>query len=266
MTRTISERTDDLPNLMVSALSEVVTITINRPEVRNAIDQSTWRDLLTAVEWLASSTCRVIILRGAGDQAFSAGVDLKELASIYPDESASRDYVELMEEVFASIESSPQVVIAMVGGSAIGAGAELAVAADIRIAGEGVVIGIPAVRLGLAMTMRDIERLDRLIGSGRAKWLAYSGGLITADTALDWGLVDDVIRARELESATYRLAEEISRNSPVSLRLMKQSFVRIRPNSHANIWQSVGPAWTSSDLREGMEARTQRRLPNFVGR
>jgi len=172
----------------------VSVLTIDRPDVLNALNRATWRALRDA---LASTTteaprAKVLVIRGAGERVFLAGADLSELDAVRHDPAACRDYVELVESVMSAIEQLPMPVITMVNGSAVGAGVEIMAASDIRMARAGAHIRIPAAKLGLAITALDINRLERVIGLGRTQWLLLSGETITAEDAQSWGLVHTV--------------------------------------------------------------------------
>lgn len=246
------------------------TITLDRPSVRNALDVATWRELAARLDEVRADPggVRVVLLRGAGDKAFAAGADIAELREAARSAAASRAYVELVESVMRRIETLPQPVIAVVGGDAVGAGLELMAACDLRLARAGARVGIPAARLGIAITGQDLQRLERLVGVGRVKWLMLTARLVDVDEALRWGLVDEVHPADALEREAVALAREVAANSASTHRLTKQALLAYRASASEDDEAGFAcslPAWSSASLAEGIAAFLERRTPNFPG-
>ena len=245
--------------------NRVAVLTINRPSVLNALDRGAWRALRDALAIVATETPRdnVLVIRGAGERAFIAGADLSELEDVRRDAIASRAYIELVESVMSAVEHLPQPVITMVNGSAIGAGVELMAASDIRMARAGAHIGIPAVKLGLAITAQDIRRLERLIGLGRTQWLLLTGETITAEEGCSWGLVHSIHPSNQLEDVVMTLATRMARNSATSMQIMKESMRSAKPISNEDGFRQAMLSWAGDDLGEALQARAERREPNF---
>jgi enoyl-CoA hydratase/carnithine racemase len=243
----------------------VATITLDRREVRNALDTATWQALAETLDDLARAPARVrvVLLRGAGDKAFAAGADIAELRAASQTADGSRAYVELVESVMRRIETLPQPVIAVVGGDAVGAGLELMAACDLRLARAGARVGIPAARLGIAITGQDLRRLERLIGLGRLKWLLLTGRLVDAEEALRWGLVDAVHPPEALEREALALAREVAANSASTHRLTKEALRTSRDTGDDDGFACSLPAWSSASLAEGIAAFLERRPPDF---
>ncbi len=255
---------------VVASLDGVVaTITINRARVRNALDIHAWRELRACLDQVAADfpAVRVVVLRGAGGKAFVAGADLRELAEIAANPDRHHDYVELIESVMTRLETLPQPVIAAIEGPAVGAGLELMAACDLRVARAGSRMGIPAAKLGLAITGQDLHRLERLVGIGRVKWLLLTGKLVTAEKATSWGLVDAVYPESDFETELMALAAEIGSNSSLTHELTKRALATytnpVEQGAEAGFACSL-PAWSSPSLAEGLAAFTEGRPPDFL--
>ena len=245
---------------------DVATITVDRQQVRNALNADAWRRLRQLLDEAGGSypRVRVLLLRGAGDKAFVAGADIAELMELAATPEGRTTYIQLVESVMSAVETLPQPVIAVVSGDAVGAGLELMAAADLRIARAGVWIGIPAAKLGLAVTGQDLRRLERLVGVGRTKWLLMTGRLVDAETAFTLGLVDAVHPPEALEDAVAALARDVASNSALTHRLTKQALTALRDGEAENVgFERALPAWSSASLREGVAAFLQRRPANF---
>lgn len=257
------------PAVRLQVSAPLATVTIHRPEVRNALNIEAWNELAARLDEARNAfpAVRVVLLRGAGSQAFVAGADIKELSQIAGNSGRARAYVELVESVMKRLESLPQPVIAVVNGDAIGAGMELMAACDLRVAAEGGRLGIPAAKLGLAITGQDMQRLERIVGLGRAKWLLLTGRLIDVAVGLSWGLVDAVVSAAELDEQASALALEIAANSAVSNQLTKaalRTYVDPVAQGDEARFECSLPAWRSRSLAEGIEAFLSRRKPNYA--
>ncbi len=247
----------------------VTSIVFDRAAVRNALNQETWRALADRLDEVASAgdAVRVVLLRSTGSRAFVAGADIKELDEIRRSPLTIRTYVGLIESVMKRLEQLPQPVIAVVSGDAIGAGLELMAACDLRIAQRGARFGIPAARLGLAITGQDLHRLERLVGLGRAKWLLMTGQLIDTSTALDWGVIEAIHHASELDSEGLALAHLVAANSALTNRLTKQALLTYTDPVRSGEEQGLAcalPAWSGQSLAEGIASFLERRPPDFV--
>jgi enoyl-CoA hydratase/carnithine racemase len=186
-----------LANVLYEKKGSVAYVTVNRPKVLNALNTSTWADLLAAFEDAkADATVLGVILTGAGDKAFIAGADISELAHVeaYDAEESSR----FGQGVLDLIENLGKPVIAAINGFALGGGCETAMACTIRIAAEHAKFGQPEVKLGLLPGGRGTQRLPRLVGKGRALQLILTGETISAQEAYRIGLVNEVVPAAGL--------------------------------------------------------------------
>jgi len=202
----------------------IARITINRPEVRNALNQATRAELREAAGDLKKDKdVRVVIITGAGDKAFVAGADItefKEATPIAMEERAST----LGQQLYNDIENLPMPTIAMINGFCLGGGNELAMACDIRIASMNARFGQPEINLGFIPGGGATQRLPRLIGWGKAKELIYTGRLVDAAEAERIGLVDKVVPQDKLEETVNQLAETIAGKSPLIIRIAKKAI------------------------------------------
>lgn len=208
----------------------IATITLNRPEKLNALDGEVWLGLEEAAGAINHQPeVRVAILTGAGDRAFSAGLDLKAATS-FEQFSLGRplrgmfEIIQQMKGVFTMYEDLPVPVIAAVNGYCVGAAMELVMACDIRLASEAAIFTIPEVTLGFIPDMGGTQRLPRIVGPGKAKELIFTGRRIDAAEALRIGLVEHVCPKERLMSEAGQLAEEIAAIAPASVQGAKRAI------------------------------------------
>jgi enoyl-CoA hydratase/carnithine racemase len=201
----------------------VATLTLNRPAKRNAIDRPTLEALDAAVAALAADpAARVVVLRGAGPM-FSAGIDLSALSDLAaPDGVSLRRLIGRIQGILGAVAVLEKPVVAALHGACLGLGLELALAADLRIAEAGTRLALPELVLGLIPDCGGTTRLSRLVGTARAKRLIFTGDGVDAEEALAIGLVDEVAPAGGLDAAVARLAETLTRRSPVALSMAKR--------------------------------------------
>ena len=248
----------------------VATITLNRPDKLNAMDGEVWLGLEEAAgEIKHQPEVRVAILTGAGDRAFSAGVDLKAITS--PEGislglplRSGFEGMQRMKEIFSMYENLPVPVIAAINGYCIGAGLELVLACDIRVASESAIFSIPEITLGIIPDMGGTQRLPRIVGPGKAKELIYTGRRIDAAEALRIGLVDHVYPQDSLLSEARQLAEEIASQAPAAVQGAKRAInVAMSHSLEVGLTYETATALTSmgaaEKLREGAEALAQRK-------
>jgi enoyl-CoA hydratase len=246
----------------------VATITINRPEALNAFNTEQLNSFLAVVrDANADTSIRVLIVTGAGDRAFIAGADIAEMMDKSPREAL--EFAHLGHAVCNAIESSPKPYIAAINGFALGGGCEIALACDIRVASERARIGQPEVGLGIPPGWGATQRLPRLVGTGIAKEMIYTGRHLTADEALSSGLVNAVYPPDSLMAAARELAGTIARNSPAALaaskRAINQAAIADATTGKLFEAQIFALSFGSADQREGMAAFLERRKPDFTG-
>jgi enoyl-CoA hydratase/carnithine racemase len=195
-------------------------ITLNRPEVYNALKMSTLKELMKIVEELAhSKATRVVIITGAGEKAFCSGADLKERRTFTEDQV--RRYIHMIRETFTAIERLPRPVIAAVNGVALGGGMELALACDLRVADERAIFGLTETSLGIIPGAGGTQRLPRIVGKTKAKELIFTARRIDAAEAEKIGLVNQVVPKGKLMEAALDMAAMINENAPLALAQAK---------------------------------------------
>lgn len=260
----------EFKNIIYVREKGVARITINRPEVRNALNQATRAELREAVEDLKKDKdIRVVIITGAGDKAFVGGADITELKEATPmvmEERASTTG----QQLFSDIENLPMPVIAMINGFCLGGGNELAMACDIRIASKNARFGQLEINIGVIPGAGGTQRLPRLIGWGRAKELIYTGRIIDADEAERIGLVDKVVPQDKLEETVDQLAETIASKSSLIVRIAKKAINRgMYTDLAAGLSYERGNfvlCFATEDHTEGVTAFLEKRKPEFKGR
>ncbi|WP_051792424.1 enoyl-CoA hydratase/isomerase family protein [Amycolatopsis jejuensis] len=251
--------------LLVSDEDQVRWITLNRPEVRNAISPLMLSELETVLTASAEDNAvRVLVLTGAG-RAFCAGADLAVESDALPDVDLARS-----DAVFDLLERQPQPVVAAVQGAAAAGGLELLLCCDIVLAATGVRIGDVHANAGLLPGAGGSYRLPRRIGVNPARWLMMTGEMAPADDFRRWGLVHDVVPAAELIPAAGRLAQQLAEKSPLGLRRMKEllrdGLEQDRATGLAHALSVAQAHQKSAAYAEGVRAFAARRAPRFTGR
>ena len=246
----------------------VALVTLCREEAANALSRALLADLSAAFTTLAAQPPRAVVLTGQGDKAFCAGADLKERLGFSLDET--RAFLDELEATFAAVAGLPCPVIAALGGVAFGGGFELALACDLRIAAEGVTLGLPEVRLGIIPGAGGTQRLARLAGVGVAKELILTGRRIDAARALALGLVNAIVPRAELEAQAFALAAEIGEGGPLAVAQAKRAIDDGLGRSLAEGLAVERAAYevtlASEDRNEGLRAFAEKRKPVWRGR
>ena len=255
--------------VLYEAADHVATLTLNRPEVRNAMNTALREAMLERFTALASDDdVRVIVVKGAGDKAFSAGADIREFVeplvpTQFREQRRRIDFRQVMDRC-------PQPIIAAIRGIALGGGLELALACDIRIAADDALLGLTEVNLAIIPGGGGTQRLPRLIGRGKALEMILTGARIGAAEALRLGLVERVVPAADVLTAALDLARELAGRAPVALRYAKEAVVKGLGMSLDDGLRLEGDLSTllrtTEDRLEGARAFLEKRKPNWKGR
>jgi enoyl-CoA hydratase len=255
-------------NILVQKTAALAQITINRPKKLNALNKATIYELHKAFDALESDlNIKVIILTGSGEKAFVAGADISEFAHFTSDEGATLAR-EGQEILFNFIENLATPVIAAINGFALGGGLELAMACHFRIASDNAKMGLPEVSLGVIPGYGGTQRLPQLVGKGKAMEMIMTAGMISAEDAKAFGLVNHVTTQEELIPLVEKIASKILRNSSVAI---SATIVAINANFEDGVngfdaeINAFGECFGTEDFREGTTAFLEKRKPNFSG-
>ncbi|MBN20857.1 MAG: crotonase [Bdellovibrionaceae bacterium] len=244
-------------------------ILIDRPKALNALNTETLLELQKVLkETAVSSEIRVVVLTGGGEKAFIAGADITEMMGKNLSQGIS--FAKVGQEVTRLLESLPQPTIAMVGGFALGGGAEMAIACDFIYASDSAVFGQPEVGLGVIPGFGGTARLSRFVGLPMAKDLIFSGRKIKSDEALRIGLVNEVVKRSELNDFVMKRAQQIASHSAGAVRACKRVMNEFEETHGIDYKldmeaQEFGSLFGTKDQKEGMSAFMEKRKPNFEG-
>ena len=257
-------------NLLVTDADGVRTLTINRPDQLNALNRATIDELDRALnEAEADRSVRVLIITGSGPKAFVAGADIKEFAHFSVEEGKALS-ADGHTKLFDHVERLNKPVIAAVNGFALGGGLELAMSCHFRVASDNAKLGLPEVGLGVIPGYGGTQRLARLVGKGKAMELIFLGGagMIKADEALQWGLVNHVVPQDQLLAKCNELAAAIAKNSPTALgaaiRAVNAGYEPGANGLQREI-EEFGKCFGTADFKEGTSAFMEKRKANFMG-
>jgi enoyl-CoA hydratase/carnithine racemase len=251
----------------------VVRLTISNPAKRNALDHPILDAISATLAELGSSTsdARCVVVTGAHGM-FSAGYDIGEIPDDEFEERAERLVAHPFTQAIDALEAFPYPTLAALPGHTIGGGLELALACDLRVAQAGIRLGMPPAKLGLVYSHTGLRRFIDAIGAARTRELFLLGSYIDAATALAWGLVNRVVAAEELDAATLDLAGVLAGNAPLAQTGNKRviaALLRAEGELPADVEQELielrRASFASQDLREGMRAFAERRIPNWRG-
>ncbi|NMH89228.1 enoyl-CoA hydratase/isomerase family protein [Flavivirga algicola] len=255
-------------NILSEVNNSIVTITINRPKKLNALNKETINELHHVFkEADLDKNIKVIMVTGSGEKAFVAGADISEFAN-YNVEEGKVLAATGQELLFNFIENLSTPVIAAINGFALGGGLELAMACHFRVASDHAKMGLPEVSLGVIPGYGGTQRLPQLIGKGRAMELIMTAGMIDANSALSYGLVNHVTNLDELLPFCEKIADKIARNSPVAIsaaiRAVNANF-KDGVNGFSTEIQEFGNCFGSEDFKEGTTAFLEKRKADFPG-
>ncbi len=253
--------------LLIEIDSNVATLTINRPDKLNALNAQVIKDLSQAlVEIEANKDIKALIITGAGEKAFVAGADIKELSTL--NTQSGVELSKIGQSVFDQIENFSKPVIGLINGYALGGGSELALSCHMRIATENAIMGLPEVSLGLIPGYGGTQRMAALVGKGRAMEYILSGRQIKMDEAHKSGLVNHVYetKAYALEKS-HKLLNKIVANGTLALSYAIKAVNASAPNKHGLEEEArlFGALCATNDFKEGTSAFLEKRKPEFTG-
>ncbi|HWU44741.1 MAG TPA: enoyl-CoA hydratase-related protein [Bdellovibrio sp.] len=256
--------------LLEQKANGVWILTINRPEALNALNSTVLNEMAEALRQIGEmpyADARTLVITGAGEKAFVAGADIKEIHEL--DEDRALSFAQRGQSIFHELTLLKIPVIAAVNGFALGGGCELALGCDFIYASENAKFGLPEVSLGLIPGFGGTVRMARAMGQRRARELTYTGGMITAQEALQMGLVNKVVPPGELMSAVMKTAESILAKAPLAVRSSKTSInqawdmdVEEAQRNEAKIFAEL---FNSEDVKEGTQAFIEKRKAQFKG-
>jgi len=248
----------------------VATLTLNRPEARNALSVEMCDSIVRGLETVDQSEARAVIIRGAG-KVFCSGADLGAVS----DSAGALEFLPAFERMLDAVARFRLPTVAAIHGAALGGGFQLATVCDFRLASSDAKIGIPSSKLGILVNFENIERLVLLAGTAIAKEMLMTGRTYSGKEAEEAGLVNHRIPPDQLEAATRELAGELAQRAPFSVqgtKLAVQAIVDHLGNTRSahrktveDIDKLVAVVYSSEDLQEGVQALTEKRVPRFRG-
>lgn len=245
-------------------------LTLNRPEALNALNSGLLNEMADAFRQISEMSLedlRALIITGAGEKAFVAGADIKEMTDLNEDQAVQ--FAKKGQSIFHEINLLKIPVVAAVNGFALGGGLELALACDYIVASENAKFGLPEVSLGLIPGFGGTVRLTRAVGIRRARELIFSGEMLNASQALQMGLVNHVVPAAELMPAVHKKIEMMLTRSPLAVAAAKksinQAFDLETESALENEARIFAGLFGSADTREGLSAFIEKRKPSFKG-
>ncbi len=257
-------------DLLIKKLeNNILTITLNRPEVMNSINVSILKELRECLEKSRfDSEIKVLVITGSGEKAFCAGADLKERATL--SEKEVKEFIFNIRSTFSLIANYPKPTIAAINGIALGGGTELSLACDIRIASENAKMGLTETKLAIIPGAGGTQRLPRIIGVAKAKELIFTGRTVDSKEALNIGLVNNVVSSELLLEECYKIATLICQNGPIAIEQSKKAINRgietdleTGLNFESEAYQACIP---TQDRLEGLKAFAEKRKPEYKGK
>lgn len=253
-------------NLLVETSGHVLTIVVNRPNQLNALNKSTIAELHIALDIAdKDNNIGVILLTGTGEKAFVAGADIKEFVDFTISQGGELA-MKGQQTLFDFIENLGTPVIAAINGFALGGGLELAMAAHFRIASSNARMGLPEVSLGLIPGYGGTQRLAQLVGKGKANEMIFTAGMIKANEALEWGLVNAVVELEDLLPKCNEIAEKILQNSPMAIKAAIKAVnagYSDTENGYKIEMEQFSLCFGTREFKEGTSAFLEKRKANF---
>jgi enoyl-CoA hydratase len=247
----------------------VATITVNRPDALNALNSKVFAELYELLGRIGDDAAlRVVVLKGAGEKAFIAGADIREMAGMSRQQAEARSRNGM--RLYDRMRQLPQPIVASIQGYALGGGMLMALACDIRIATTAASFGYPEIKLGIFPATGGTILIDRLLGAAASRAICILGERLTAERAFQLGIVTRLVAPQELVAATSEVAATIAGYSPLALRELKRALNASLELDFASAREvetdAYGTAFDSHDRQEGMNAFLEKRAPKFIGK
>jgi enoyl-CoA hydratase/carnithine racemase len=259
--------------ILVERDGPVATIVLNRPDKMNAISLEMWGDISSQIDELQrDGSVRVVVFRGEGGRAFSAGADIGDFEKSRHDSRSAIGYAEVFEGALEKVALLTVPTISMIDGVCVGGGLELATCTDIRIAAKGSRFGVPVARIGVVAGFKEMRRLAAIAGPANAAYVVLSGEILGHEAALAMGLLTRVVEKEQLSDEVYGLATRMASLSPVSHAAHKEILETLLSNpslTGVDVDAPDGPqfrSFDSEDFKIGTEAFVNKTKPEFTGR
>ncbi len=257
-----------MPNILTEVHNKILTLTVNRPEKLNALNQQTLKEIEQTInEAQNNDDIAAFIITGSGEKSFIAGADISELAKSTA--ITGMRFATYGQKVMSTIEQSRKPVIAAINGFALGGGCELAMACHMRVASDNAMFGQPEIKLGVIPGFGGTQRLVRLIGKGRAMEMNLMGNMIDANRAYEIGLVNQVVTQDELMPTVNKMAKQLAFSAPVALQCIIDSINHGAECSLLDGLDYEAKAFavtcSTTDMKEGTTAFLEKRKANFTG-
>lgn len=255
-------------DLLYERRGPVALLTFNRPATRNAMTWEMYEGLAEACDHVdQDDRVRVFVLRGAGEKAFVAGTDISQFREFTTPQHAM-DYEKGQNRNVGRVEQVRKPTIAMIRGFAVGGGASIALACDLRIAATDAKLGVPIARtLGNTLSITTLARIVQYLGPSRTKELLFTARLIDAEEGRLAGVFNEVVEPDQLEARTLEIAEQIAANAPLTIRSIKEGVRRLLERVRIEEAEDlIQMAYQSEDFKEGIDAFLNKRVPRWRGR
>jgi enoyl-CoA hydratase len=257
----------EFKNILYEKSDGIATITINRPQVRNALNPETVQEISARLDdAIKDENVYVVVITGAEEKAFSAGADINIMQGIST--AKAREFCKQGQEIFDKVEAFDKPIIAAINGYALGGGLELAMACDIRIASESARMGQTEINVGLIPGWGGTQRLPRYVGKAIAKELIFTGKMIDAKTAERYGLVNAVVPPDQLKTAVTAMAKELMKKPRVGLKLAKElvnSSTETNPRTGmAHEAEAFGVISQTEEFKEGVKTYLETKKPKYA--